>query len=382
MTLQKRLSTFLQENHTEILNEWVSFARTQLPAASDMSDIALRDHAGGILRAIGLDIETRQSPEQQQLKSQGQSSTQYASKSAASVHGTERHAQAFTLVQLSAEYRALRATVLRLWLPTAEVWTEQTIQDMVRFNEAVDQVLVESIITYSDQTEHARDVFLAVLGHDLKAPLAGLDMAGLALADDLPSKDIERIRTRVTRNVELMKIMVGDLVEFTKTQLGAGIPIRRNTANIKNIADTALANAVAVQPNYKFDLHAKGDLIGSFDSLRLHQLFTNLLVNAGQYGAKDSLVVMNLIGDPDEVVVQVINQGSLIDQDALKSIFKPLVQLTTGDGMESRPSSSMGLGLFIVEEIAVAHGGSVAVTSDSANGTTFTVRLPRVTLAV
>jgi signal transduction histidine kinase len=377
MKPQIKLSTFLQENQAEILNEWVTFARTQLPAAVDMSDVALRDHAGGILRAIALDIETRQSPEEQQLKSQGQSLTPYASKSAASVHGTERHAQAFTLVQLSAEYRALRATVLRLWLPQVEVMSESTILDMVRFNEAIDQALVESIVTYSQQTERARDVFLAVLGHDLKAPLAGLDLAGLALTDDLPSKDIERIRSRVTRNVELMKIMVSDLVEFTKTQLGSGIPIIRNQADIKAIAHTALADAEAVQPNYKFDLHAQGDLIGSFDSTRLHQLFTNLLVNAGQYGAKDSPTVMKLLGESDEVVVQVINQGSLISQDALKSIFKPLVQLATGDGTKSRPRSSMGLGLFIVEEIAVAHGGSVGVTSDAANGTTFTVRLPR-----
>ena len=126
---------------------------------------------------------------------------------------------------------------------------------MVQLNEAIDQALVESIMTYSKQTDHAREVFLAVLGHDSKAPLAGLDMAGSALANNIPPKDIEEIRKRVTRNVELMKIMVGDLVEFNKTKLGSGIPVNRNEADIKDIANTALANAEAVQPNYKHDLH-------------------------------------------------------------------------------------------------------------------------------
>ena len=220
-------------------------------------------------------------------------------------------------------------------------------------------------------------MFFAILGHDLKAPLVGLDMAGLSLADDLPPKDIEEIRKRITRNVELMKNMAGDLVEFNKTKLGSGIPVNRNEADIKDIANTALANAEAVQPNYKLNLHSKGDLIGSFDSTQLHQLFTNLLINTGQYGTKDSPTIMKLLGESDDVLVQLFNQGSVIHQDALKSSFKPLVQLATGHGTESRPRSSMGLGLFIVEEIAIAHGGLVGVTSDAANGTTFTARLPR-----
>ena len=161
-----KLSLFLQQHHEEIMNEWVNFASTLEPAAENMSESELRDHGGGILRAIGQDIETEQSARQQQVKSQGHASQEEASQTAAALHGAERQAQGLTLTQLSAEYRALRATVLRLWLPKIDVMAAETIKDMVRFNEAIDQALVESIMTYTRHTSHTRDMFLAVLGHD------------------------------------------------------------------------------------------------------------------------------------------------------------------------------------------------------------------------
>ena len=100
--------------------------------------------------------------------------------------------------------------------------------------------------------------------------------------------------------------------------------------------------------DYKFELQTQGDLIGSFDSTRLHQLFTNLLVNAGQYGTKHQPIIMNVQGEPDVVIVKVRNHGPVIDKDSLESIFKPLVQIPGGHRTPSRPSTSMGLGLFIV----------------------------------
>ncbi len=372
-----KLSIFLREYQQEIISEWIAFARTLLPAADGLSDDALRDHAAGILCAIAQDIDSSQSPEQQQLKSQGQKSPRPGSNSAAAIHGAERYAQAFSLTQLSAEFRALRATVLRLWLPKINSMSVNSIGEMVRFNEAIDQALVESIITYTKHTDQTREMFLAVLGHDLRAPLAGLAMASVSLLQGTSAENTSRIGNRINRNVEVMRIMVGDLIEFTRTQLGSGIPIKRNSADIKDIGLAALQNAEAVHPDYKFELRSQGDLAGAFDSVRLHQLFANLLVNAAQYGKKSHPIMMTMAGREDEIVVEVTNHGHVIDKDALKSIFRPLVQLPTGEGTASRPSSSMGLGLFIVQEIAAAHGGSVGVISNAVDGTIFTVRLPR-----
>lgn len=337
----------------------------------------MRDHAAGILRVISQDIETLQSSEQQQVKSQGHAPPLHAPRSPAVIHGEQRYAQGLTLTQLSAEFRALRATVLRLWLPEVNELSVNTIHEMVRFNEAIDQSLMESIKSYSKHTGDTRDMFLAVLEHDLRVPLAGLDRAGASLVGGKRPENIAEIGAQIKGNVELMKVMADNLIEFTREQLGTGIPIKRSRGDIREIAQTALTIAEAIHPDYKFELQAQGDSIGSFDSARLHQLFINLLLNIEQYGAKHQPIIMNVRGEPDEVMVKVSNHGPVIDKETLKAIFTPLVQIPGGHGATSGPSSSMGLGLFIVEEIAIAHGGSVGVSSDVVNGTTFTVRLPR-----
>jgi signal transduction histidine kinase len=166
-----KLHRFINEHLEQILAEWVAFAKTIEPEAGQMSIVELRDHAKGILQAISLDIETRQNSRQQDQKSKGLAPEAGAQQSAASIHGALRHASDFSLVQLSAEFRALRATVLRLWLPQVREMSESAAYEMVRFNEAIDQALAESVLTYSARADHMRELFLAILGHDLRAPL-------------------------------------------------------------------------------------------------------------------------------------------------------------------------------------------------------------------
>ena len=140
-----KLSVFITEHLDEILLEWVAFARTLGPATHDLSVLALQDHAKPILEEIARDIETRQSAEQQEEKSQGVAPEDL--RSAAAVHGMQRHVNDFSLVQLAAEFRALRATVLRLRLPNVTQMSGAVVQEMVRFNEAIDQALTESVVT-------------------------------------------------------------------------------------------------------------------------------------------------------------------------------------------------------------------------------------------
>ena len=108
----------------------------------------------------------------------------------------------------------------------------------------------------------------------------------------------------------------------------------------------------------------------------MHQLLTNLLINACQYGGRDAPVLLRARADADAVTLQVTNQGNPIPAESLQSIFRPLIQLPA-EGDDERPRTSLGLGLFIAREIALAHGGRIVVSSSVANGTTFTVSLPR-----
>lgn len=370
-----RLSPFILNHLDEILAEWVAFARTFGAPVQHMSTLALQDHAKAILQAIALDIETRQDVSEQYDKSRGLG-PEDGVVSAASVHGAVRQLDDFSLIQLSAEFRALRATVLRLWLPHITLMSATTVRDMIRFNEAIDQALAESVVTYSARADQSRELFLAILGHDLRAPLSTISLtAELLLRPQLAADQIPVLGARVRRSAKLMGSMVADLIGFTRTQLGSAMPTSVAVADVRAVCEAAIEDASSTHPGTRFELHAAGELFGSFDAVRLHQLFTNLLVNAAQYGAKDMPVVLDARRDQDNVLVVVTNHGPPIPEASWRSIFKPLVQLAIGEE-DARPKTSLGLGLFVAREIAVAHGGTIEVKSGENEGTTFTVSLP------
>src|SRR5690349_10813178 len=374
-----RLHLFIERHMDEILAEWVAFARTLDSGAEEMTLLQLRDHAEAMLRSIAADLDSRQSSREQYEKSRGNSPDEGSVSSAASIHGTQRHQVKFTLPQLSAEFRALRASVLRLWLPRVDALSVDTIRDMIRFNEGIDQALAESIGTFLERSDQARDLFLAILGHDLRAPLATLTASGAILArSDLPAADAQKTVARVRRSTLVMSHMVDDLIGYTRTELGSGMPIALAPTDLGAVCRSASEDAHSTFPASQFDLGFDGDLGGMFDGVRLHQLFTNLLVNAAKHGTAGEPVRVHAVGLPDQIRVDVNNRGPAIPRSAWHEIFEPLVQLS-GDGSEENGErrTSLGLGLYVAREIATLHGGSIEVDSSAERGTTFTVSLPR-----
>jgi signal transduction histidine kinase len=371
-----KLSHFINSNTEQILKAWELFARTRVPAATGMSDLALRDHAAQILAAAARDIDTEQSEGEQEEKSKGNAPEH--PNSAASVHGTLRHGSGFTLVQLVAEFRALRATVIRLWQAQVTHFNAETTNDMVRFNESIDQALAESTETFSIRTTRTRETFLGILGHDLRAPLATMSMAGdyLVLAGPRAERSAE-IGAQLQRVSVHMSGMVNDLLEYSRTQLGDGIPIVRMPADLENICVAALHDARAAHPDCLFEFVASGDLSGLVDGPRLQQVVTNLLANAAQYGAKGEPIKLLVKGAEDTLVVQVENRGPPIPAGSLQAIFSPMVQLAAEGQQSGRPLTSLGLGLFIAREITEAHGGKITARSNEGLGTVFTVEIPR-----
>ena len=183
---------------------------------------------------------------------------------------------------------------------------------------------------------------------------------------------------RIKRSALLMNNMIKELIDYSRTQLGGSIPVTFNPADITAICQAALEDASATYPACQFDFEAPPSLAGYFDSDRLHQLFSNLFTNAAQYGTKTRPVIIRARGEMDFVTVQVTNFGKSIPEASLQSMFKPLVQLPASGENDPRRKTSLGLGLFIAREIAVAHGGEIDVKSNDADGTQFTVKLPRV----
>jgi signal transduction histidine kinase len=370
-----RLRTFILDHIPEILREWDAFART-LDTPGAMTELALRDHAKPILEAIALDMSVEETPREQLDKSRGLDPVDAGS--AASTHGTLRHVSGFSLTQLAAEYRALRATVLRLWLPQVKDFDAGVAQDMVRFNETIDQALAESVLTYSDQGARTRDTFLAILGHDLRSPLSTMSMAAHLLEKRAPSPaDIQRIAATLQRSTRSMIAMVNDLLEFARLQLGGPIPVHPSLLDLGPFCEEAVEDARAAHADCRFEFEAAGELTCNVDAPRMKQVLTNLLNNAAQYSTPGEPVRLSAQGTADAVTLQVRNFGSVIPEASIPEIFEPLVQLAPDETDRGRAATSIGLGLFIAREMTLAHGGTIEVSSSGSEGTVFTLRLPR-----
>lgn len=371
------ISTFITRHMEEILVEWEAFATTFGAGADKMTSVELRDHAKQILEFVAQDIQRAETAEQTEAKSHGEGPGEATSDSASMMHGELRFASGFTLLQLIAEYRALRASVLKLWQLDDDAMTHARGLDVMRFNEAIDQSLAVAAVAYSDKVNETRDTFLAILGHDLRSPLAATATAGIYLArPGVFEERVQQIGVRIKRSAATMNSMINDLLGLARTQLGDGVPIERAACDLVEMCKWAIEDANAAHPRAQFDLRTSGVLTGAFDQARLQQVLTNLANNAAQYGTPGKPITIELVGEPDQVLFKVRNDAPAIPANVLETLFTSLVQLPEQAG-DSRPRSSLGLGLFIAKQIAVAHGGDITATSSIEAGTEFIVAIPR-----
>ncbi|WP_249582870.1 sensor histidine kinase [Pseudomonas viridiflava] len=374
-----RLSEFIVLHVDRIVDEWENFARTLKPAADTMNTAELRDHAQSILLAAARDMKTAQSKSEEIAKARGEELNKTPSlDEAATSHGELRHEVGFDLVQMTSEFRHLRASVIRLWVDSLTTPQLADFRDVIRFNEAIDEALAESTAAYAERVARSRDIFLAILGHDLRAPLQAVSMSTELLArklvmDEKTQGYISRIKTS-TRH---MGTMVGDLLEFVRSRLGASLPVERKFMDLAGACREAIEEACAGHPSSAPVLTIEGETQGHWDSGRISQMLQNLIGNALQHGAASHEITVRVIGGPDTVELVVHNEGKPIAEDAIGTIFDPLVRSSEENSESRTTSTSLGLGLFIVKEVVNAHSGSITVTSTIGDGTTFTVVLPR-----
>ena len=357
-----------------ILATWEAFAATQLPAARRMESLELRDHAPQILEAVAHDITQPQTREQQEQKSQGRApQVMGAPETAAQTHAVMRARSGFNINQLTAEYRALRASVLSRWADVSEP-ADMDLQDLIRFNEAIDQAIAESVEFYSAQVDQARNLFLGMLGHDLRSPLSAIQLSAGYLAKLNAGENVSAAASRIIRSGSRMQALLDDLLDFNRTKLGLGISITPAEVDLTKVIADELQVLRSAYPDRSIELQIEGDARGVWDANRLHQLLGNLVSNALKYGDSYAPVRVTLTGSPTDVVLAVKNNGPVIDASYLAQIFDPLVR---GPNQQSTDQDgSLGLGLFIAREIVTAHGGDIRAQSEKGE-TVFTVRLPR-----
>ncbi|MEP6691176.1 MAG: sensor histidine kinase [Gemmatimonadaceae bacterium] len=375
-----RLADFIATNGEPILAEWIAFAQTCGPAGQSMDRADLRDDVVEMLGNFVADLRTPQTKSEQTEKSRGNADPRNAATdTAAEEHGAGRAESGFTVGEMVSEYRALRASVIRLWTQAQGSLTGADLEDLMRFNEAIDQSLAESISRYTLDIDRSKEMFLAILGHDLRTPLGAVITASEFMLETGTLEDTQRMLTaRIVRSARRMNQMVGDLLDFTRSQLGAGVPITRQPMDLGKEAQQAAEEILAAHPGSVIELDASGDLHGNWDPARLSQVLSNLLGNAVQHGSATTIISVRVWGDSTDVVLQVHNRGPAIPVSDLPGLFNPFKRLHTGDvGGTASSSLGLGLGLYIVERIVTAHGGAIGVQSSDDAGTVFTVRLPR-----
>jgi signal transduction histidine kinase len=366
-----RLADFILRDMENILVKWEAFATTCLPAAASMASLELRDHAQQILEAVAADLSTSQSPEEQSAKSMGLAPAPLvARETAAQTHAVMRARSGYDIKQLASEYRALRASVLSLWLDAC-LPAAPHLQDVIRFNEAIDQAVAESVGHFSAQVDQSRNLLLGMLSHDMRNPLQTVQMTARHLGHLNAGAQVSAAAGRLIRSGAHLQALLDDLVDFNRTNLGLGINIVPSPVDLGTICAEELEQLGVAYPDNQLQLNVEGDCQGSWDGRRVRQLLGNLITNAIHHGAPDLPVRVAVVGEKTDVRIEVSNSGPAIDRETLTQLFAPLKR-----GTANGPHQGMGLGLYIVREIAKGHGGDAEARSDERE-TVFTVRLPR-----
>ncbi|HET9684755.1 MAG TPA: sensor histidine kinase [Gemmatimonadaceae bacterium] len=371
-----RLSSFIRDNLEPILAEWETFARS-LPGGGEMNVAALRDHARDMLLVIADDLERPQSDSTQGEKARGErDADNLRSATAAQEHGAGRADSGFTVGQMVAEFRALRASVTRLWLAEDAGGARTDLKDLIRFNEAIDQAIAESVSRFSQSVGQTQERFLAILSHDLRSPLGAIIMATRFMLDAGGLEEPNRtLVTRASSSARRMNRMVLDLVEFTRTRLDDTIPVVRSAVDGVRLVHDVVVEIAAAYPDSVVQVETSGDLSGLWDADRLTQALTNLVANAVQHGARGKPIRVTAHGEADEVTLSVHNEGPPIPEEQQAAIFQEGHRVGVPTSTPDR--RHQGLGLYIVERIVASHGGNVSVRSSAEEGTTFTIHLPR-----
>jgi signal transduction histidine kinase len=226
------------------------------------------------------------------------------------------------------------------------------------------------------RAEDFRERFLGIVSHDLRNPLSAIIASAGFLLDDesLNGRQLRPVQ-RIARSADRMARMIADLLDFTRGRLGGGIPLSRQPAtNLRHICRHVVDELEASHPGRELRLTAEGHFVGEWDADRLAQVIGNLGKNALDYSPEGTPVDFRLHDEGTALCLEVHNQGAPIPEDRLTHLFEPFRRASQD---ESRPSPGLGLGLYIVQQIVQAHGGTIEVRSTVADGTTFTVRLPR-----
>ncbi len=239
----------------------------------------------------------------------------------------------------------------------------------------------ETLLALERQEEEARtradfeQQLIGIVSHDLRNPIHAITLSAAALLrrDGLGERE-KSVAARIVSSADRAMRMIRDLLDFTQARLGGGIQIDRKPLDFHELTRHAVEEVALAHPAADVSVSSMGDGRGEWDADRLVQALGNLVTNAVKYSAEGTRVNVLTRGEEDRVVLEVHNIGAPIPPDRLPHLFQPMHRAVARSDTASR---SVGLGLYIVRHIVSAHEGTIHVRSTEAEGTTFTLALPR-----
>jgi signal transduction histidine kinase len=288
-------------------------------------------------------------------------------------HALQRLGHGVNLATLSTEYQVLRNVILEHLL-RVESSTAVRVS-LVRLNDGIDYAVNEAIRRYSTRRDEIRERFVGILGHDLRNPLNALNLAAVAIAST-PCSEAKhhRMGATIQRSADRMMRMISDVIDFAHAHLGNGIPAVPKHCNMGDICEEAAQELRLGHPHRTIEVTGAGDLDGHWERDREMQALSNLIGNAVQHGQDPITIAVRESPDRLTVITRVSNGGAAIPKDLIGRLFDPFRQ---GDECAARLRTNLGLGLYIVQQIAMAHGAVCSVTSSS-DQTCFEIAWPRV----
>jgi two-component system, sensor histidine kinase and response regulator len=227
-------------------------------------------------------------------------------------------------------------------------------------------------LQHRTETLRMNEMFTAVLGHDLRNPLSAILTSAQVLQRISTEPQVQETAERMLSSGRRMNRLIEDILDLARSRLGTGIPLQRQPADLRALVERVVREHQTASPERRIEVRADGDLSASLDGERFAQVASNLLGNALKYGDVTQAIVVELDGGAaDSALLRVSNAGR-IAPESMPHLFDPFRR---GQREAGRPDG-LGLGLYIVEQIVKAHGGTVSVRSDE-QGTVFTVALPR-----
>ncbi len=223
------------------------------------------------------------------------------------------------------------------------------------------------------ETLRLNEMLTAVLSHDLRSPLNAILTSALLIQRRSTEQPVRDTAGRILSSGKRMSRMIEDMLDMARARLAGGIPLKREPADLGALIDRVVGEIRAAYPDRVVEVAFAGDLTGGWDGERLAQVVSNLLGNALQHGAENGAVRVTADGaSPSQVVLTVANPGT-IPPDILPQLFDPF----RGAQRQTGRTEGLGLGLYIVQQIVTAHGGTVDVESGTRGRTEFRVRIPR-----